>query len=270
MPSPVRRSWLVCPWAALLFLALLFAACGGKEEARPVSPTAPPVVSPTLAALTTPPAEATATPITGSPISFTTEDGLTIKGRLFGSGETAVVFAHMYPNDQRAWWGFASEAAGQGYATLTFDFRGYGETGGSKDIALIDRDLAAAVRYLRENGYQRVILVGASMGGTAALRVAARDEFEGLVAGVVAVSAPQAFQGLVALDDVADIKVPMLFVASEGDGVAFESLEALYDSATGPKEQQVYSGDAHGTVLLEGGHAAEFKALILGFFQKVA
>ena len=108
------------------------------------------------------------------------------------------------------------------------------------------------------------------MGGTAALKVAARDEFEGLVAGVVAVSAPQAFQGLVVLDDVADIKVPMLFVASEGDGVAFESLEALYDSATGPKEQQVYSGDAHGTELLEGGHATEFKALLFEFFQKVA
>jgi len=250
---------------------VLLVACGGKEEARPLSPTGPPGASPTLAAPSRPAvAEATATPITGSPVSFTTEDGLTIKGRLFGSGETAVVFAHMYPNDQRAWWDFASEVAGQGYAALTFDFRGYGETGGSKDIALIDRDLAGAVRYLRENGYQRVILVGASMGGTAALKVAARDEFEGLVAGVVAVSAPQAFQGLVALDDVADIKVPMLFVASERDGVAFESLEASYDSATGPKEQQVYSGDAHGTELLEGGHATEFKALLFEFFQKVA
>ena len=249
---------------------VLLVACGGKEEARPLSPTGPPGASPTLAAPSRPAvAEATATPITGSPVSFTTEDGLTIKGRLFGSGETAVVFAHMYPNDQRAWWDFASEVAGQGYAALTFDFRGYGETGGSKDIALIDRDLAGAVRYLRENGYQRVILVGASMGGTAALKVAARDEFEGLVAGVVAVSAPQAFQGLVALDDVADIKVPMLFVASERDGVAFESLEASYDSATGPKEQQVYPGDAHGTELLDGGHAAEFKALLFDFFRKL-
>ena len=256
--------------ALVVLFAVLLAACGGKEEARPVSPTGSPVASATLAAPATPAAEATATPVTGTPVSFTTEDDLTIKGRLFGSGETAVVFAHMYPNDQQAWWGFATEAAGQGYAALTFDFRGYGETGGSKDIAYIDRDLAAAVRYLRENGCQRVILVGASMGGTAALKVAARDEFKGLVAGVVAVSAPQAFQGLVALDDVADIKVPMLFVASEGDGVAFESLEAFYDRATGPKEQQVYPGDAHGTELLDGGHAAEFKALLFDFFRTVS
>ena len=256
--------------ALVVFLALLLAACGGGEGDHPVSPTAPPVVSTTLTAPTTPAAgQATAAPITSTPVSFVTDDDLTIKGRLFGSGETAVVFAHMYPNDQQAWWPFAGEAAGRGYAALTFDFRGYGETGGSKDIAHIDRDLAAAVRYLREEGYKRVILVGASMGGTAALKVAARDEFKGLVEGVVAVSAPQSFQGLVAHDDVADIKVPMLFVASQGDGVAFESLEAFYERATGPKQQQVYSGNAHGTGLLEGEHAAEFKALLFDFFQKV-
>jgi pimeloyl-ACP methyl ester carboxylesterase len=252
-----------------VFLALLLAACGGKEEA-PVSPTGSPVASPMPSAATTPAAgQATSTPVTGTPVSFTTEDNVTIKGRLFGTGETAAVFAHMFPNDQQAWWGFASEVAGQGYATLTFDFRGYGETGGSKDVAHIDRDLSAAVRYLRERGYQRVILVGASMGGTAALKVAARDEFEGLVVGVVAVSAPQAFQGLVARDDLPNIKAPMLFVASQDDGVAFESLEAFYDTATGPKQQQVYSGNAHGTGLLQGEHAAEFKALLLDFFQKV-
>jgi pimeloyl-ACP methyl ester carboxylesterase len=250
------------------FLAFLLAACGGGKEAGPVSPTGSPVA--TLAAPATPaPGAATATPVTGTPVSFTTEDNVSIKGRLFGSGETAVVLAHMYPNDQRAWWGFAGEVAAQGYAALTFDFRGYGETGGSKDVAHIDRDLIAAVRYLRESGHQRVILVGASMGGTAVLKVAARGEFKGLIVGVVAVSAPQAFQGLVAVDDVPSIKVPMLLVASEGDGVAFNSLEAFYDSATGPKQQQVYPGDAHGTALLEGEHAVEFKALLSDFFRSV-
>jgi pimeloyl-ACP methyl ester carboxylesterase len=257
--------------ALIVFLALLLAACGGGEKAHPVSPTAPSVASPTLTTLPRPvtPAQATVAPVTGVPVSFTTEDNLTIKGRLFGSGQTAVVFAHMYPNDQQAWWGFASEVAGQGYAALTFDFRGYGETGGSKDIAHIDRDLSAAVRYLRERGYQRVILVGASMGGTAALKVAARDEFKGLVVGVVAVSAPQAFEGLVAQDDVANIKVPMLFVASQGDSAAFQSLEAFYNTATGPKQRQVYSGNVHGTGLLQSEHAAEFKALLLEFFRSV-
>jgi len=259
--------------ALVVLLALLLASCGGQDqEPRPVSPDRSPVASPTLPPLPTPgtPSAVTTPPVaTGVAVSFITEDNLTIKGRLFGSGETAVVFAHMYPNDQRAWWDFAAEVGGQGYAALTFDFRGYGETGGSQDIARIDRDLIAAVRHLRERDYQRVVLVGASMGGTAVLKVAARDEFDGLVAGVVAVSAPESFRGLVARDDVGNIEVPVLFVASEGegDGGAVDSLESLYERASGFKERQVYSGDAHGTELLEGEHADEFKALLLDFFR---
>jgi pimeloyl-ACP methyl ester carboxylesterase len=265
---------LACFLLALLSMSLLLASCGGQEqEPRPISPDRSPVASPTLPPLPTPgaPGAVTSPPVaTGVAVSFITEDNLTIKGRLFGSGETAIVFAHMYPNDQRAWWDFAAEVGGQGYAALTFDFRGYGETGGSQDIARIDRDLIAAVRHLRERDYQRVVLVGASMGGTAVLKVAARDEFDGLVAGVVAVSAPESFRGLLARDDVGNIEVPMLFVASEGDGSAVDSLESLYERASGFKEQKVYSGDAHGTELLDGEHAEEFKALLLDFFRTVS
>jgi pimeloyl-ACP methyl ester carboxylesterase len=261
--------------ALLALLALLLAACGGGEEASTVSPAGSPVASPTLSPVPAPAAPSpvgSPTAATGVDVSFVTEDNVTIEGRLFRSGETAVVFAHMYPNDQRAWWDFAREVAADGYAALTFDFRGYGETGGSRDIALIDRDLAAAVRYLREQGYQRVVLVGASMGGTAALKVAARDEFDGLVAGVVAVSAPESFQGLVASDDVGNIKVPIIFVASEGDGSAVDSLGSLYEKASGSRERQryVYTGDAHGTDLLQSDHAEEFKSLLLDFFATVS
>ena len=257
--------------AIALLLALLLAACAGQEEEpRPISPDRSPVASPTLPPLPTPGEPIVgATPRAGisAAISFLTEDNLTIKGRLLGNGETAVVFTHMFPNDQKAWWGFASEVSARGYTALTFDFRGYGLTGGSKDIARIDRDLIAAIRYLRERDYQRVILVGASMGGTAALKVAARDEFDGLVAGVVAVSAPESFRGLVARDDVGNIEVPILFVASEGDDSAVDSLDSLYERASGFKDRQVYSGDAHGTDLLQSEHAEEFKALLFDFLR---
>jgi dienelactone hydrolase len=262
-------------FALFALLALLLAACGGGEGPSTVSPMASPVATATLPPPPTTAAAGeptTAPSTTGVAVSFTTEDNVTIEGRLFGSGETAVVFAHMYPNDQRAWWDFASEVAADGYAALTFDFRGYGETGGSRDIGVIDRDLAAAVRYLREQGYQRVVLVGASMGGTAALKVAARDEFDGLVTGVVAVSAPESFQGLIASDDAGNIKVPIIFVASEGDGSAVDSLESLYEKASGSSERQsyVYTGDAHGTELLQSDHADEFKALLFEFFHTIS
>jgi len=254
-------------WRCLLWAvaALLLAACGAAE-APDRSPEASPAV---VAAL--PSATGTAGPSSvGSPVSFVTEDNVVVKGHLYGTGRTAVVFAHMFPNDQRAWAGFAAEVAGQGYSALTFDFRGFGETGGQKDVSRIDRDLVAAVRFLRERDYDRVVLVGASMGGTAALKVAARDDLSDVIGGVVAVSAAESFRGLVARDDVSRISVPVLFVASEGDDAAARSLESLFERAGDFGQRQLFSGSAHGTGLLEGEHTVEFKALVLDFLRAVS
>ncbi len=248
------RNTLLIRYVLGAVAALLLADCGAAE-----APEAPPEASP--GAVLTPPIVA-GTPgqaAVGTPVNFVTEDNVVIKGRLYGTGGTAVVFAHMFPNDQRAWAGFAAEVAGQGFTALTFDFRGYGETGGQKDVSRIDRDLVAAARFLDERDYERVALVGASMGGTAALKVAARDDLRDIIAGVVAVSAPESFRGLVARDDVARISVPVLFVASEGDEAAVESLESLFERAGDLKDRRLFSGSAHGTELLEGEHAAEFK-----------
>ena len=60
-------------------------------------------------------------------ITFTSSDGITLSGRLFGpaDGSAGVVLAHMYPSDQSAWFDFASRLGERGYRVLTFDFRGY-------------------------------------------------------------------------------------------------------------------------------------------------
>lgn len=227
------------------FLALLLAACGGGEEA--VAPTA------------------TAPAVAGSEaVSFLTEDGITIRGHLFGSGETAVVLSHMRPNDQQAWFGFARVLAGQGFAALTYDFRGYGETSGEEDLGLIDRDLAAAVDFLRARGFQRIFLIGASMGGTASLVVAAREE----VAGVVAVSAPASFEGLDAEAVMAQVSEPKLFIASLGDQSAYNSLQGLMAKAREPKESRTFDGNAHGTRILEGEYAAQFRDAVIQFLRE--
>ncbi len=239
--AAVRRS--------LVFLSLtllLLAACGGATG----EPTAP-------VDQTSPAAEA------GTPVSFTTDDGVTIQGHLFGDGDVAVILSHMFPNDQTAWFPFAGELADEGFTALTFDFRGYGESGGDKDIGNITRDLQAALDLMRGRGLGEIYLVGASMGGTASLIVAAQDE----VAGVVAISAPQSFQGLEALDVVADITEPKLFIASEGDASAASSLELLFDAAREPKRERLFTGSAHGTALLDSEHGREFRDLVLAFIS---
>lgn len=250
------RNWPAFCLSVALF-ALLLMACAEDQEA-PAAPTVPPgATAPPAATATAPVAE-------GEAVSFDTEDGVTIRGHLFGTGDTAVILSHMRPNDQRAWFAFARELAEQGFTALTYDFRGYGETGGDKELGLIDRDLTAAVRYLERQGFARIYLVGASMGGTASLIVAARED----VAGVVAVSAPARFEGLEADAVVADIEEPKLFIASIDDRDAYTSLQAFSRAAGEPKDDLTFEGGAHGTELLESETAAGFKARIIQFLRE--
>jgi alpha/beta superfamily hydrolase len=255
----IRWPFLLWPLALLLL-----AACSTAE-----SPEGPRDDSPGLAPTTTIVAGAPGPSAVGTTVNFLTEDNVVIAGQIYGTGRTAVVFAHMFRNDQRSWAQFAAEVAGQGYTTLTFDFRGHGETGGRSDSSHIDRDLVAVVRFLRERDHDQVVLVGASMGGTASLKVAARDDLAEVISGVVSVSAPESFRGLIVRDDVSRISVSILFVASEDDQPAAESLESLFERAGESRDRHLFSGSAHGTDLLEGDHAAEFKALLLGFIGTV-
>ena len=197
-------------------------------------------------------------------VRFTSQDGVKLKGYLFGRGDKGVVLAHMYPTDQKSWRPFAEELADKGYRALTFDFRGYGESAGQKEISLIDRDLLAAVLFLKGRGLKKVYLIGASMGGMAAIKVAAREP----VAGVVTLGSPLSFQGLDAGADVAKVKAPKLFIASERDPYNGQSAKTFYQRASGIKETLVFPSEAHGTFLFDTPHAAALKSALLKFIEK--
>jgi len=232
----------------IAILGLILAACGGGKEEAPATPT----VSGSPAAT-----------VSSQAVSFQTADGVTIRGHLFGDGEKLVILCHMRPSDQTSWYGFADELAKAGYSALTFDFRGYGESTGRKDLPHIDRDIEAAIEEMRSEGYEPIYLVGASMGGTASLIAAAQME----VAGVVAISAPAKFEGLDAEAVVGQVSERKLFIASKGDSSATTSLERLFERAPEPKEEEVFEGSDHGTNLLEGKYAAEVKAAIMAFLS---
>ena len=239
---PRSAVFLLC--AAVI--GLILAACGGGKEEAPATPT----VSGSPAAT-----------VSSQAVSFQTADGLTIHGHLFGSGEKIVILCHMRPSDQTSWYGFAEELAKAGYSALTFDFRGYGESEGKKELSKIDLDVEAAIAAMRERGFGSIYLVGASMGGTASLIVAARED----VAGVVTISAPARFEDLNAEEVVGQVAERKLLIASEGDSSAMTSLERLFEQAPEPKEKKVFEGSEHGTNLLEGEHGEELKAAIMVF-----
>jgi pimeloyl-ACP methyl ester carboxylesterase len=197
-------------------------------------------------------------------VSFPAADGVGLRGHLFGEGTTAVILAHMYPADQSSWFAFARKLAGQGYLALTFDFRGYGESGGQKVISEIDRDMEGAYRFLRPKA-KKIFLAGASMGGTAAIRVAAANP----AAGVVSLSAPAAFRGLDAREAARKLAVPCLFVAAQGDGGASEAARAFQKAVKSPKPALlILPGTEHGTQLFDGPNTGKVEEAILEFLKK--
>ena len=236
-PRPVLLRSAPTVLLVLMVLVLGVTGCGGKSHATD----------------TTEPPDA-------RNVTFPSADGVTLSGRVFGSGTRGVVLAHMYPTDQSSWYATAAELAGDGFLVLTFDFRGYGTSTGTKQIDRIDEDLHAALMEIRTLGAEKVGLVGASMGGTAALIVAATDPVDT----VVTLSAPVEFQGLSAREAVTRVRPPKLFIAAEGD-VGAQGARDLYRAAPEPREMEIFPGTAHGTELLSGPGSEQVKARLFSF-----
>src|SRR5690242_2274384 len=58
-------------------------------------------------------------------------DGVVLKGSYFSAGRTgpAIVLLHQCNMDRHAWDGLATDLAAAGINVLTFDFRGFGDSG---------------------------------------------------------------------------------------------------------------------------------------------
>ena len=239
----------------LLFLA----GCGSPSPVATFTPQ-PPTPMPILP---------TSTPIPNAEeVVFTTDDGVQIAGTLFGQGTTVVVLAHMITSGQTSWHPFAQTLAEQGYSALAFDFRGYGQSEGTRDIDLYDKDLRAAIGFLRERGFERIVCIGASMGGN----ICGRVTHEPGLAGLVIISGPL----LHTLDETnfTDLTYPKLFIVSDMDrlgGIDFtQDVQQMYDWSADPKEIKVYSGSSHGIGMLSSQHGDEIRNLIMSFLASIA
>jgi pimeloyl-ACP methyl ester carboxylesterase len=209
-------------------------------------------------------------PSSGSrPVSFTASGGVELEGRIFeAEGASAgIVLAHMQPADQSSWFEEAETLADEGYRTLTFNFRGYcpggdaGCSGGETDLAMLWRDVQAAVRYLRSTGIPRVAVIGASMGGTAALVAAAQPGAR--IGAVATLSAPMAIGGLaVTPETLVAATSAKLFVAGNGDVTAADDAQRMYDLSVPPKRVEIVPSDDHGTELLDGNQGPNVRRLL--------
>jgi esterase/lipase len=122
---------------------------------------------------------------------------------------------------------------------------------------------------MREQGAEKIILVGASLGGCASAKLAVESQASGIV---ILASPPSITQWNFEIQS-ADLKtdIPKLFITAENDNtVPSSATRELYELAAEPKEWQTYPGSAHGTDLFQGENGPELQQRILDFILKVS
>jgi dienelactone hydrolase len=183
-------------------------------------------------------------------------DGVSLKGTYFSAGRPgpAMLLLHQCNMDRHAWDGLAADLAGNGFNVLTVDYRGFGESGGSKST---DPDTRAAVRqkwpgdvdaafaYLtKQKGVDqsRVAVGGASCGVTQSSDLAARHhEIRALLllSGMASDAAKTYIAG--------NASLPVFGAASEGDTNAAKGIQEAVAASKDPKSVvKIYGGTEHG------------------------
>ena len=178
------------------------------------------------------------------PITQLFPDCRSTNGNLYGSGHMAIILSNMDTNDQSEWDAIINDLISDRYMILTYDYL--------QHIDDQSRTLEDAISFVCGSGAKKIILIGASRGGVASIKVAARHMNNNCIVGVVAFSAPIEYEGTVfySKDELSRIKIPKLLINSENDDGANDTRK-MFEIFGDPKELLFYPGDAHGTELFD-------------------
>lgn len=221
------RGLVVGVW--VLFLVV---GCGGPKK-LPEAVIVPPCGDPGLA---------------GRGVAYPNAAGAKLTGYLLGTGATGVVLAAQASQTACDWLPYARQLADRGYRVLAGNYTG---EGGSSfvDNARPSLDVVAAIDQLRGAGVSKVVLIGASRGGTAVLIAAATASPP--ADAVVSLSAPWTFAGEDASVVAPKLVMPVLYVVAERDGTLPASAKLLFDATPGDDRQLVQvPGSVHGAGLV--------------------
>ena len=245
--SGAMSCWRAIPIGLLLLQWLV--ACGGS------SPATPQVAQ----ALDCGPK------VKASPaIAFAAADGTQYRGVLFGQGSNAVVLGHQSDQTLCDELQLARRLAAQGFVVLAANLRTPGADG-LNQYKHWDRAVAAGVTALRSRHVSHVSLLGASLGGCAAL-----------VAATETTPPPDAVVSLSGEPRVADLDCdtaaqtysgPLLIVASATDHYlnAEAANSLIAESPSKNKQLILLSGSVHGAALLG---EADVWLQIVGFLNR--
>ena len=150
-------------------------------------------------------------------------------------GSHAVVLAHGGVFDKESWRDQAEALVAAGLTALAFDFRGYGDGEPTYGLPGKREDVLGAIEYLDQEGYERISVVGGSMGAQFSIAAAAATNRIDLLVLLAPGGA----------EHVEEIRVrSTLFVTAEADRLRSE-VDTAFRNAPEPKRLAIFPGSAH-------------------------
>lgn len=236
-------------------------------------------------------------------VRFYSYSGATLHGWLLAGerGRGAVILLHGSQGDRTKMTGRARFLWRAGYTVLLFDFQAHGESHGDRVTFghLESLDASAAVNFIRQRAPgEKIGVIGASLGGAAALLATPPLAVNALVLESVYPTIEEAVQSRLALhlgssgkhlaplllcqirprlgcepadlhpiDRVGEITVPKFFIAGTADAKTPEKQSlALYFAAAEPKQIWMVEGAGHEN--LHQSATAEYEKRVLAFLEK--
>jgi dienelactone hydrolase len=212
------------------------------------------------------------------PIAFEGQGGRALSGRLYGSGDPALVLSHMgrTGDNQNDWASTAEYLAAEGFSVLTYnrngicDAAGMACSEGNDDLGSTWQEVVGAVQYLHDSGHRQVFVGGASIGAMASLRAA--QLIGNRLAGVIWFAGVLDGSGYAfAEDNVSALECPLLIAYGDGDGAAITSAAEQLQGWTSRRSELVsVVSSLHGTDILEDSTsdaAATISASLLNFLR---
>lgn len=249
-------------WPAVVVLGVLVLAGCSSGGAGPAAPgSAPDVAGSSCPQMVSDNA--------GRNLRFGVGGATNLAGIVAGRGATGIVLAHAEDADVCSWADEFHELVTHGYRALAFDSQGFGASQSRSDTTF-DDDVVAAAGALRADGASRIVLFGASMGGTFCLAAATR--IQPPVTAVISSSAPTVYEGVDAADAVPRLTMPVLFVAASGDGLSSAAARSMYAAAKASRARRikVSAGRQHGVLLVTPGGDAQVRAAVTAFLLSYA
>jgi len=214
-------------------------------------------------------------PTMGENVSFTTSDGIKIAATFYKAQSpngVVVILLHMRAKSRGDWEDFALKLNSAGFDALAIDFRGHGESGGTKidnfsdqDYQNLILDAAAAYEYLTSRDPNaKTVAVGASIGANTALNYAVQNPD---IKAVVLLSPGLNYMG-VRTDEISkQISVPVFLATSADDQQSYEGLET-WKANIKSLETTTFTDAGHGTNMF-GPHPELAEKIINWLKEKV-